>query len=379
MGSSAVSYQSLAPSKGSDDELLTYSTKQALHGDSVDFDPEKHLAFKTPSEIITMPDIGYPEDTGVSPVAVSQPFQLFSDEAVEVMRESIFKPEVMENCKFSSNIAPCQLRGYATKYAPFIYDAWHNPKTLEIISVIAGIDLIPNMDLEIGHVNISVKSEQQTRDERAEIDKQKRYFADDEGIAGCPWEDDKPVVGWHTDSYPFVCVLMLSDCESMIGGETALRTANGDILKVRGPQRGRYITHQALRALGARERITMVTSFRPKSPFLADDSVLTSVRPISRLPDLYYEYSEYRLQILEERVRTKLHEIRSRHHAGKKIDTPALKRFLAEQELFVGSTNFELVEEGAVKVGILDELEFPDAGVGPFEEAERDPKRIRVV
>ena len=88
---------------------------------------------------------------------------------------------------------------------------------------------------------------------------------------------------------------------------------------------GRYITHEALRALGARERITMVTSFRPKSPFVADDSVLSSVRPVSQLSELYYEFSEYRLQILEERVRTKLSEVRKRHHAGKKIETSSVR------------------------------------------------------
>lgn len=92
------------------------------------------------------------------------------------------------------------------------------------------------MNYEIGHINFSVKTDEQTKQEVAAINKQKRFFADDEGIAGCPWEDDKPVVGWHTDSYPFVCVLMLSDCANMVGGETALRTGNGDILKVRGPQ-----------------------------------------------------------------------------------------------------------------------------------------------
>lgn len=72
--------------------------------------------------------------------------------------------------------------------------------------------------------------------ERDTISKQQSYFADDEGIGGCPWEDDKPVVGWHTDSYPFVCVLMLSDCTNMVGGETALQTASGEIMKVRGPE-----------------------------------------------------------------------------------------------------------------------------------------------
>jgi hypothetical protein len=98
------------------------------------------------------------------------------------------------------------------------------------------VDLVPCMDFEIGHINVSVKSEEQTKEELAAIDHQRRFFDEDEGIAGCPWEDDKPVVGWHTDSYPFVCVLMLSDCTNMVGGETALRTGNGEILKVRGPE-----------------------------------------------------------------------------------------------------------------------------------------------
>jgi len=92
------------------------------------------------------------------------------------------------------------------------------------------------MDYEIGNINFSVKSEEQAQGELAAISRQKQYFADDEGIAGCPWEDDKPVVGWHTDSYPFVCVLMLSDCTNMVGGETALLTGDGNVLKVRGPQ-----------------------------------------------------------------------------------------------------------------------------------------------
>lgn len=98
------------------------------------------------------------------------------------------------------------------------------------------MDLVPSFDYEIGHINFSVKSEAETKQELDTISKQRNYFADDEGIAGCPWEDDKPVVGWHTDSYPFVCVLMLSDCTNMVGGETALRTGTGDILKVRGPE-----------------------------------------------------------------------------------------------------------------------------------------------
>ena len=92
------------------------------------------------------------------------------------------------------------------------------------------------MDFEIAHINLSTKTEQQKEEELQASLAEKKLIEADEGIAGCPWEDDKPVVDWHTDSYPFVCVTMLSDCTNMIGGETALRTGDGDIMKVRGPQ-----------------------------------------------------------------------------------------------------------------------------------------------
>lgn len=82
---------------------------------SVTFDAKTHIEFVPPSSIIQMTDIGYPEDTGVSPVAVSQPFQLFSMEAIHHMRSEIFKADVMKNCKYSSNIAAAQLRGYSAK------------------------------------------------------------------------------------------------------------------------------------------------------------------------------------------------------------------------------------------------------------------------
>lgn len=116
-----------------------------------------------------------------------------------------------------------------------MYDAWKSPETLKIISKIAGIDLVPAMDWEIGHVNISVQSEDQKNQVLADVTEKVNREAD-EGVCGCPWEDEKPIVDWHTDSYPFVCVTMLSDCTNMIGGETALRKGNGDIVKVRGPQ-----------------------------------------------------------------------------------------------------------------------------------------------
>jgi hypothetical protein len=87
--------------------------KSAL--DVIKFDPKKHLVYNAPTNVTMMKDIGYAEDTGISPIAVSEPFQIFSQEAIQQMRAEIFQPEVMENCSFSSTIAARQLRGYASK------------------------------------------------------------------------------------------------------------------------------------------------------------------------------------------------------------------------------------------------------------------------
>lgn len=62
-----------------------------------------------------MKDIGYSDETGISPVAVSQPFRLFSNEAVEKFREEVLSEEVMTKCSYKSNIAPLQLRGHVPK------------------------------------------------------------------------------------------------------------------------------------------------------------------------------------------------------------------------------------------------------------------------
>ena len=91
------------------------------------------------------------------------------------------------------------------------------------------------MDFEIAHVNLSMPTDEQKEATRKALEEKASREAD-EGVSGCPWEEDRPVVDWHTDSYPFVCVTMLSDCTNMLGGETALRTGTDEIMKVRGPQ-----------------------------------------------------------------------------------------------------------------------------------------------
>ncbi|MCJ1426128.1 hypothetical protein MMC29_004030 [Sticta canariensis] len=317
------------------------------------FDPKKHLDFTPPSKIHTMRNIKLPEHTGVSPIAVSEPFQFFTPEAIRRMRSEIMSKD--------------------------------NSETLAIVSKIAGIDLVPEMDFEIAHINLSMKSEEQKQVELAASSLERELTEADEGIAGCPWEEDKPIVDWHTDSYPFVCVTMLSDCTDMIGGETALKTGDGDIMKVRGPQmgcsvilQGRYIEHQALRALGTTERITMVTSFRPRDPTVRDDTVLTTVRPISDLSQLYFQFSEYRLEMLQERIRLRLEKMRETMLAGNKFETAVLKGFLKEQENFLAHMNKEIVEDDQVIKGSIDDSHLFMDRPSKQEASKQQIKRKRV-
>lgn len=79
----------------------------------VTFDPSKHIQFTPPSKIWTMKELDYPEDQGISPVGVSEPFPLFSAEAVKQMRAEILSENVWNKYKFSSNLSDCMLRGYA--------------------------------------------------------------------------------------------------------------------------------------------------------------------------------------------------------------------------------------------------------------------------
>ncbi|GIJ82341.1 hypothetical protein Asppvi_000848 [Aspergillus pseudoviridinutans] len=324
----------------------------------VEFDPGRHLNFIPPSKVYTMAELGYPERRGISPVGVSEPFPMFSADAVQIMRKEAFGEKVFAKYHCSSDLAKGQLRGYAAECAPFVYDAWKHPQTLAIVSKIAGVDLIPVVDYEIGHINISLQSEEDKAKFLAAVAEKKSQDAG-KSVSDGPWEDKDPIVDWHTDGYHFVCVVMLSDCKDMIGGETELRKGNGETIKIRGPKmgsavilQGRYIEHRALHAQGMTERITMVTSFRPRSPAIPDHTVLTTIRPISDLGELYHQFAEYRFEILEDRLRGVNKYMQDRKRANRRFNTGHLTQFIREQIEFLEHMDREIVEEDKVIKGV---------------------------
>ncbi|CZT11372.1 uncharacterized protein RAG0_15544 [Rhynchosporium agropyri] len=310
-----------------------------------EFDPDTHLVHNESIKTLTMDDIGLPMNNGISPVAISEPFPLFTPEAIDIMRSEIFTDEVMKNYNETSDLIPFLVRGYIPKYAKFSAAAWKHPRTLALISRIAGVELVTAIDYEVASVNVSLPP--------------KATQGNDASSTG---SKEPPVAGWHKDSYPFVCVLMMSDTTGMIGGETALRTGTGEIKLVRGPCKGsavvlqgRYIEHQALRAYGSKERITSITSYRPRDPLVRDDTRLTTVRPISDLVELYTQFEDYQLENLKAHIDAELASMR-RDKRGGKYDSARFKAFAKEAIKMLQHLDQEIVEESLVKHGSVVDI-----------------------
>lgn len=75
-----------------------------------DFDPAKHLNFQPPERVYTMKEIGL-EGHGISPIAASEPFPLFTTEAVRQTRAEIFSDRVLKDCQYASTFAKNMVRG----------------------------------------------------------------------------------------------------------------------------------------------------------------------------------------------------------------------------------------------------------------------------
>lgn len=104
------------------------------------------------------------------------------------------------------------------------------------------------------------------------------------------------------------------------------------------------------------ERITVVTSFRPRDPRLLDDSSAMNIRKQSRLPELHYQWTRYRLKLLSERFRLEQEELEKRYKdaivrndQGLKgacnetvVDVKALTDWMESQMRYMKKTLYEM-------------------------------------
>ncbi|KIW88539.1 uncharacterized protein Z519_11108 [Cladophialophora bantiana CBS 173.52] len=331
------------------------------------FDPAKHLAYVPPKKIHTLEDLCLPPSP-ISQVASTDPFPLLSEEALLEHRRELLSDEVLNNCMYSTRAESVQLRGMAPRYAPFIHQFWTSPEVLKIVSDLAGVDLVPVMDFEICHTNLQLGPDGLGGVRNIPIippgaPEPEKSSEDQAKCEGPPVAAPNFVVPWHRDSYPFVCVVMLSDARYMKGGETEIQRGDGKTTKVRGPQmgsavvlQGRHVSHIALPAANMSERITIVASLRPRDPMLLDDSSLMNVRNKSRLSEMYYQWTSYRLHLLAERFRLEAEKLDAAYRAAIEktdegrpgdckenvFDVENLERWMEKQMRYMRRTVFEM-------------------------------------
>lgn len=95
-------------------ELPEWLINEAKVSEKDSFDAKKHLNYQPPSKIFTMKEIGL-EGQGISPNAVTAPFQLFNEEAIKQMRAEIFSQPVLDNCQYTSNFVKNTIRGMGSE------------------------------------------------------------------------------------------------------------------------------------------------------------------------------------------------------------------------------------------------------------------------
>jgi len=320
----------------------------------VRFDPEKHLCFEPPQSFISLKELLLSEENAISPVAITDPFPLFTVEGVKQMRSDLFRREVVE--KYGDRTQPgCyKMRGYS-KDTPFVDSVWRHEKVLQACSQAAGVDLAVVYDYEIGHINVqydALDNDTAIWDALPPVLPPKHADSDSTVQAHGPSDELASVGPWHRDCYPWVCVCMLSDPSNMVGGETGLRRGDGTIAKVKGPgigwavmMQGGCIEHIALKAIGTGERISMVTSFRAKDPLAKDISKLGSVKRSSKLNVLFQQWSSYRLDVLAERVAIFRERLEAGDMSAEDI-TKAMAEWNEEQFAYMKYTATQMMGDG---------------------------------
>ena len=312
------------------------------------FDPAVHLCYMPGGPQRSISDLGVTSDRKISNIGCAPPFPLFTEEAVDIMRAELLRGKVFDNCAFSSSIVgkgSTQVRGWTKHYGPFTDAAWKHPATIKAISEMAGVDLVPVFDYEIAHANVAFKSQEERAQDAAKIAYRKAHPESETE----DYQNGSAVLGWHFDSYPFVCVLMLSDTTNMFGGETVIHSDDGQVSRVPDPKKGsvavlqgRVIEHLASKPIGGTERITFVTSYRARDPLVLDDSVLTTVSPISDKNELYTDWVEYRMRLLSDRLLALGAKVREGRSKGENFNLDAVRQYLIEQENYIKRTYKEM-------------------------------------
>lgn len=231
---------------------------------------------------------------------------------------------------------------------------WYHPTVTACISEAFGLPLkILGRKGEVGYVNVQLSPEGRAGvyklGEVPSLPLSSASFLPES-------QDDASMIdSWHKDSTQIVVVVMLSDCSTMAGGETAIRTGTGEVLKARGTKAGSAVVmqgchtpHAALRSWNSMERISMVTSYG-FADAERDDSG-TSLRSISPknhdIEGTRGHFLEWKLERLRERVGKMEDDVKGKRAKGGSGDVSKeeIESWVREQITFLKQMSWELSE-----------------------------------
>ena len=245
-----------------------------LLADETEYDPELHLDLEFPQRIWTLEEFGYSREeiaNCASPVAVTSPFRLLSDEGVQRLYQVASRLQsVCSNIEGSR--VPRHLAGGVYR-SRFLRDICACPVILEHLSRISGTELAAHtMPSQQVYIN---------------------YAPDDAS---------KAVDAWHYDGIGFDYVIMMSDPSRMKGGNFEYFQGTREevasmyglqvhevrygvteelpadrVIKTSFPaagyaifQQGNMVVHRAARLLEPADRITIVPGLVSKNTRVAD-------------------------------------------------------------------------------------------------------------
>lgn len=96
-----------AASQGSNDILSVEHSQTDLH--MPPFDPAIHLAFEPPTARHSFTDLGLPKPKTAPDMCFTEPFQLFSEEGIRMIRRDLLRKEVLDKHLRSWDRAPAYI------------------------------------------------------------------------------------------------------------------------------------------------------------------------------------------------------------------------------------------------------------------------------
>jgi hypothetical protein len=254
--------------------------------------------------------------------------------------------------------------------ASFIKQAWYHPATQAAIDEAFGAALTPlRRHCDVGYANVQLGSEGlqgiYAYDEVPPKGMPATSTSTQAAAQECTW-DRVPIDSWHKDQVPVVCVVMLSDTSTMVGGETAVHLGNGNVIKARGAGLGGAVLmqsgnleHAAMRATNCPERVSMVTSFVFADPDLDDSkcTLKTADYVNEDMASLRLEHLEYKLKKFRGRIDSALGRVAKTQQEGASPNREEIETWVKEQMLFLKQVSWELFEREPNYVG----KEVPDS------------------